>query len=95
MQKYGVPQSNALRFSPNVHSQLGINSMGRRSLNRPEAETLFADTLFADTLDTLERLIMENTELRQTAAELALQTAILRESLDGAKLIRRRLRVVA
>ena len=46
-------------------------------------------------MDTLEWLIMENTELRQTVAELALQTAILRESLDDAKLIRLRLGTVA
>jgi len=31
--------------------------------------------------DTLEQLISENNELRQTAANLVLQTAILRESL--------------
>ena len=31
--------------------------------------------------DTLERLILENIELRQTAADLVLQTALLRESL--------------
>jgi hypothetical protein len=42
--------------------------------------------LFADTTETLERLIVENIELRQTAADLALQTATLRERLDGAKL---------
>jgi len=31
--------------------------------------------------ETLEQLILENNELRQTAANLVLQTAILRESL--------------
>ena len=61
--------------------------MGRCSSSgkRPKAEMLFADTM-----DTLERLIVENIELRQTAAELALQTATLRESLDEAKLARLR-----
>jgi len=33
--------------------------------------------------DSLERLIAENVELRQTAVELALQTSILRERLSG------------
>jgi hypothetical protein len=49
--------------------------MGRHSPNgqRP---------LFPDTTDTLEQLILENIELRQTAADLVLQTAILRESLN-------------
>jgi hypothetical protein len=46
--------------------------------------------LLADTTETLERLIVENIELRQTAADLALQTATLRESLDEAKLARLR-----
>jgi hypothetical protein len=46
--------------------------------------------LFADAMDTLERLIVENIELRQTAAKLALQIATLRESLDEAKLARLR-----
>ena len=61
--------------------------MGGRCSNgkRPKAGMLFADTL-----DTLERLIVENIELRRTAAELALQTATLRESLDEAKLARLR-----
>jgi hypothetical protein len=34
---------------------------------------------------TLERLIIENNELRQTAANLVLQTTILRESLTNTK----------
>ena len=62
--------------------------MGRRSLSGRRTDASF-------TMDTLEWLIMENTELRQTVAELALQTAILRESLDDAKLIRLRLGTVA
>ena len=33
--------------------------------------------------DSIEQLVAENFELRQTAAELALQTAILRERLSG------------
>ena len=33
--------------------------------------------------DSFEQLVAENFELRQTAAELALQTAILRERLSG------------
>jgi len=40
--------------------------------------------------DTLEQLILENIELRQTAADLVLQTAILRESLDHARSSRQR-----
>jgi hypothetical protein len=43
------------------------------------------ETLFADTKDTLERLILENVELRETAADLALETEVLRESLTRAK----------
>ena len=41
--------------------------------------------LFADKTDTLEELLLENIELRQTAADLLLQTAILRESLNEAR----------
>ena len=33
--------------------------------------------------ETLKQLILENNELRQTAANLVLQTAILRERLPG------------
>jgi hypothetical protein len=39
----------------------------------------------------LERLILENIELRQTAADLALQTAILRESLNQTRAAKQRL----
>ena len=39
---------------------------------------------YGKTEDSLERLVAENFELRQTAVELALQTSILRERLSGA-----------
>lgn len=61
--------------------------MGRYSSpcgKRAKAET-------SDAADTLERLILENIELRQTAADLALQTAILRESLTETRSAKQRL----
>jgi hypothetical protein len=56
--------------------------MGRRYSSNGKRQQ--AETLYTDAVDTLEQLILENFELRQTAAELALQTAILRESLGEA-----------
>lgn len=40
-----------------------------------------------DLYSQFERLIAENRELRTTAAELALQTAVLRERLSGRPLL--------